>query len=90
MDSEHAPEREGGTRATSMVGPVLRNIREQALRLSLEARDYFGSHWPPDPRLTPLDDRMVMNREMLFISARLSQVVLWALSQDDGTDDEVA
>ena len=71
-----------------MVGPVLRNIREQALRLSLEARDYFGSHWPPDPRLTPLDDRMVMNREMLFISARLSQVVLWALAQDDGTNSE--
>ncbi len=71
-----------------MVGNVLRNIRENALRLSLEAREYFGTHWPPDPRTTPLDDRMVMNREMLFISARLSQVVLWALSQDDGAADE--
>lgn len=86
MDGEHAPEHNGGAPAASMVGPVLRDIREQALRLSLEARDYFGSHWPPDPRLTPLDDRMVMNREMLFISARLSQVVLWALSQDDGSE----
>jgi len=88
MDGEQAPERDGGAPAASMVGPVLRNIRENALRLSLEARDYFGTHWPPDPRLTPLDDRMVMNREMLFISARLSQVVLWALSQDDGGSDD--
>lgn len=73
--------------AASMVGPILRDIRETALRLSLEAREYFGTHWPPDPRLTPLDDRMVMNREMLFISARLSQVVLWALSQDSRAED---
>ncbi len=85
MDSEQASNG-SGTPATSIVGSVLRNIRESALRLSLEARDYFGTHWPPDPRLTALDDRMVMNREMLFISARLSQVVLWALSQDPDED----
>lgn len=88
MDGEQASNPNDGVPAASMVGPVLRNIRENALRLSLEARDYFGTHWPPDPRSTPLDDRMVMNREMLFISARLSQVVLWALSQDDDDGDQ--
>lgn len=87
MDRENAPNGESGTPAASIVGSVLRGIRENALRLSVEARDYFGTHWPPDPRLTPLDDRMVMNREMLFISARLSQVVLWALSQSPNAED---
>ena len=90
MDSEQAPNGHDGAPATSIVGSVLRNIRESALRLSLEARDYFGTHWPPDPQSTALDDRMVMNREMLFISARLSQVVLWALSQDSRDDNAKA
>ena len=90
MNRENAPHGDGGTPAVSIVGSVLRGIRENALRLSIEARDYFGTHWPPDPRMTALDDRMVMNREMLFISARLSQVVLWALSQGSHPEEEGA
>ncbi len=65
-----------------MVDRVLNDIRGEALQLSLAARAYFAAHPIAEPdNPTPLD-RLIVSREMLFIAARLSQVMLWVLTRE--------
>jgi hypothetical protein len=68
--------------ASSMVGRVLRDIRGETLQLSLEARAYFASRPIPDADKATSLDKLIMSREMLFIAARLSQVMLWVLTRE--------
>jgi hypothetical protein len=66
----------------AIVSRILGDIRQDALRLSLEARACFESDWPaPDLSDTPTEG-LVKSREMLFVAARLSQVVLWVVKEE--------
>ena len=68
----------------SMVSRVLSDIRHDALRLSLEAHECFQAPAPMPPSADSTTERLVKSREMLFVAARLSQIVLWVVKEEHG------
>jgi hypothetical protein len=76
----------------STIDHLLRDLRTQALCLSLRARDHFTLRQQPQPREIGPIASLAHRREMLIVTARLAQVVLWVLdrspsiSPDDDAD----
>jgi hypothetical protein len=66
----------------SMVSRVLSDIWQDALRLSLEAHECFQNATPMPPSTDRTTERLVKSREMLFVAARLSQIVLWVVKEE--------
>ena len=70
----------------SLVDHLLHDMRSEALSLSLEARAFFSSESFRSETYDELLTQMIRNREMLFITARLAQVMLWVLNRGPGLD----
>ncbi len=65
----------------STVDHLLRDLRTQALCLGLRARDHFTLRRQPQPTEVGAAASLAHRREMLIVTARLAQVVLWVLNR---------
>lgn len=77
-----------GAEQQSLVEHLLHDMRSEALSLSLEARAFFSSESFRSETYDELVTQMIRNREMLFITARLAQVMLWVLNRGPGLDSQ--
>jgi len=59
----------------------LRGTYDEALQLAREARDYFAHQEPKDRATLPPQARLVISRETMRITTRLTQVIAWLLIQ---------